>query len=189
MSKFYAVVVMIFALAIPTGVYGQTVQKCDGPPEMCAQIIQLQKDLDEQKVARLEAETGADTKAMQARVEEQKKRETRMKWVISAAATLSVILKLILSGLASWKSYFKTDMGKAWLKIVTIFMGIVAFISGNIGFGLPWWEAMILAGGGPAAMAVHSLQQLIPVIRGKAKYADPDTGSGTPSINPAVKTD
>lgn len=153
-------------------------QQCDGPEELCAQLDDLRKAISKRDEAVRAARGEVDEKVQEAETKSDAKREERMKQVIGTAAVLAVALRMLLSMLASWKEYFKTDQGKAWMKLTTIVVGLLAFVAGNIGFGLPWWQALILAGGGPASMAIHSVIRLIPALRGKAKYKDPD---GPPS--------
>lgn len=150
-----------FILAVPAS-YAQ--QKCEGPADLCAQIIELKAKIEAQKELANKAvnEKNAEIKALD------KKRENDAAKMVAFAATLAVLLKALLSALKGWKSYFKTDKGKAWLKIITVVVGFVAFILTNIGFGIPWWQALIVAGGGPGSILVHELSKLIPVIRGKA---------------------
>jgi len=153
--------------------------QCEGPEELCSQLKDLRKAITKRD-AEIEATRGAvDEKIREAEAKESLEKEERMKKVIGTAAVLAVALRMLLSLLSSWKDYFKTDQGKAWLKLTTIVVGLGAFVAGNIGFGLPWWQALILAGGGPASMAVHSIIRLIPALRGKEKYKDPESPPST----------
>lgn len=149
-------------------------QQCDGPEELCDQLQELRDAITKRDAAIDAARGEVDEKVREAEAKEDAEKEERMKKVIGTAAVLAVALRMLLSMLASWKDYFKTDQGKAWLKLVTIVVGLLAFVAGNMGFGLPWWQALILAGGGPASMAVHSVIRLIPALKGKAKYKDPE---------------
>jgi hypothetical protein len=140
--------------------------QCEGPPDLCAQIAELQKSLDTHKA---DSEKTASDKAASNR----KSLSDRMGKLVGAAASISIVLKMLLSMLKSWKDVFTDDKGKAWLKAITIVIGLALFFITNLGFGMAWWEALILAGGGPGAIAVHELGKLIPVMLGKAK-AEPE---------------
>lgn len=166
--------VIIMALAIlPSSSSAQvSEQKCLGDPQMCAQILELQKDLQVQKdlAAKAHSDKGDAIKN-----HEQQTSDKAAK-AIAFAATLAVILKIIISLLTSWKGYFKSDKAKAWLKFSLVLCGFGVFLSTNLGFGIPWWQSLILAGGGPGSILVHELVKLWPVFRGEKKYieVDPD---------------
>ena len=157
-SSVLLVPVVAFAQAAPA--------KCEGPPELCAQILELRGKLDAQK-ALTDKDQGEKTAAVKAAEQSQ---TDKLAKAMAAAASIAVVLKLLLSGLKSWKSYFTTDKGKAWLKITTLGIGFLAFLLTNFGMGLSWWQALIVAGGGPGAILVHELSRLIPVVEGKKKY-------------------
>ncbi len=163
---------LLFAVPVPAGAGG-----CEGPAELCAQVQDLN-----QRIAELKRDKATGEASAGAAKEE--KLEERVQKVIAAAGIISVALKMLLSGLASWKPYFKTDKGKAWLKVITVVVGLTAFIASNVGMGIPFWQSLILAGGGPASMAVHSIWQMIPVILGKSKLPA-SVPPGPPSGNPA----
>lgn len=153
-------------------------QRCEGPAELCQKVVQLQAALDAQK--RLSA--GRDVKEQgdiaKVRASDDQARAARMAKVIAAAATLAVALRMFLLTLQSWRSFFTTDKGKAWLKAITVCVGFVAFFLTNVGFGIPWWQALILAAGGPGAIVVHEMMKLVPVLRGKKAYADAEPADG-----------
>lgn len=171
---------LITLIAFPSPAMAQdgedAAMECDGPPELCDQVRELQEALAHreqlQEAEKMAAEQDLGDEARKVRAAEKKKEEERMAKVIATAAILAVILRMLLNVLPSWKHYFESDKGKAWLKVITLVVGFVAFIAGNIGFGLPWWQALIVAGGGPGAMTVHSLIKLWPVLTGKAKYTE-----------------
>lgn len=165
------------------------VMECDGPPELCDQVRELQEALAHkeqlQEAERVSAEQDLSEEARRVRADEKKKEEERMAKVIATAAIIAVILRMFLNVLPAWKQYFESDKGKAWLKVLTLIVGLVAFIAGNIGFGLPWWQALIIAGGGPGAMTIHSLVKLWPVLTGKEKYSEeesPESKASGPDI-------
>jgi hypothetical protein len=143
-------------------------QKCEGPTELCAQIIDLKAKIEAQK-ALSEKEASEKTEADKAK---EKKRAEDMEKMVALAATIAVVLKTLLSALKGWSSYFTTDKGKAWLKVTTLVVGFAAFFATNIGLGIPWWGALIAAGGGPGAILVHELMKLFPVMLGKAPLPD-----------------
>ncbi|HEY8094546.1 MAG TPA: hypothetical protein VIE65_00435 [Methylobacter sp.] len=156
-----ALLVFAFLLVIPAYAMADD-KKCDGPPELCAQIQDLN-----QKISVLKNQKNKDVAV--AVQQNQQQTANQISKLIAIAGTISVVLKLLLSALSSWKDYFQTDKGKAWLKVITVGVGLIAFIASNVGMGIPFWQAIILAAGGPAAMAVHSIWQMIPVIAGKQK--------------------
>lgn len=167
--------------AEPTSV--PAVQKCEGPVELCSQIVDLKKKLADQKSL---SDQKALEKSDEVKKKEKESSERTMK-VIAAASMIAVALKILLSLLKSWKGYFTTDKGKAWLRVSTLIIGLLAFILTNIGFGMTWVESLILAGGGPGAILVHELQKLIPVLRGKEKMPPSDEDGGIGTEKPAKK--
>jgi cation transport ATPase len=162
-------------------------QKCEGPKELCAQILELKAKLDAQKAEKEKVSAEKDTANAEkdkanaekdtakaekdsAKLEAEKKDAENVARMIAFAAILAILLKSLVSALQSWKGFFTTDKQKAWLKIITLVVGFAAFLLSNIGFGIPWWQSIILAGGGPGAIMVHELMKLIPVLLGKKKY-------------------
>jgi len=181
---FAALAVLSSVLWTPAAAFAQAppAAKCEGPPELCAQILELRGKLDAQK-ALTEKDQGEKTAAVKAAEQSQ---TDKLAKAMAAAASIAVMLKLLLSGLKSWKSYFKTDKGKAWLKITTLGTGFVAFLLTNFGMGLSWWQALIVAGGGPGAILVHELSRLIPVVEGKAPMPkSPSDAPPAPDEKPA----
>jgi hypothetical protein len=166
---FAAIAALMFVVYLPAIAVAQeapAAQKCDGPSELCAQVLDLRAKLDAQK-ALAEKSQGEKSAAVKA-VEEDQAAKTEK--AIAAAAAIAVMLKLLISMLKSWKGYFASDKGKAWLKVITLGIGFAAFVATNRGLGLAWWQSLIVAGGGPGAILVHELQNLIPVLLGKKKY-------------------
>ena len=145
-------------------------KKCDGPAQLCQQIadlqaqVQVQKDMKDQAALKEHADLAAAKAANDAAEEE------RMKKVIAAAALMAVVLKLLVSSLKSWKGFFKTDKQKAGLKIALVGLSVAIFLVTNMSYGIPWWQALILAGGGPASIAVHEILKLFEVLSGKKTY-------------------
>ncbi len=163
-------------------------QKCEGDPQMCAHIADLQKTLKAQK----EIIEKSQTDKTVAVKEEEKKKDAEAGdeagKMIAFAATFAVALKLLVSTLSAWKGFFRSDKAKAWLKVSLVVGGFLVFVATNLGFGIPWWQALILAGGGPGSILVHELGKLIPVFRGQKKYeeVDPDGDPTADSPPPAV---
>ena len=159
MSRFPIIMTVVLAtfLAFPASAQ----QKCEGPAELCAQIAQLQADLNihkgqEQKIATLQAD--------------KQTQDDRTVKFVGIMGTLAVVLKIFLSLLTTWKdTLFNGDKGKATIRIAILVVTLAVFLTTNMGFGIPWWQAMILAAGGPLSMVIHEMMKLIPVIRGKAK--------------------
>lgn len=164
MRAFLFVVALVLTSVFTIPVSAQ--QKCEGPPELCAQVDELNKRLVEQKAV---SDKYAGEKTAEVKKAEEKSKSRTQKLIVFAAS-LAILLKFLMSALRTWKPYFKTDKGKGWLKIITIGVSFVAFILTNIGFGIPWWQALILAGGGIGSMAFHDMTKLIPVIKGQKKY-------------------
>lgn len=187
-KTFLITLTLAFAFVPLAAMAAPEVKGCDGPSALCEQI----RTLNQRVVELNDAKAKGDQVVSATRIEEQKKNDNRMAKVIAIAGALAVVLKMILSALASWKDYFKTDKGKAWLKAFTIVVGLLAFVAGNVGMGIPFWQALVLAGGGPGAMAVHSLMQIIPAMKGEAKMppsmpppADKTSASEAPTPVPA----
>lgn len=165
-------------------------QKCEGPAQMCAEILKLQEPLAEQKRLTQKAEASDDTDVQRARIEEhkldEKKTEERMAGMIALAASVAIGLKLLISMLTAWKGYFRSDRSKAFLKLCLVGVGFLAFVATNLGFGIPWWQALVLAGGGPGSILIHELGKMVPVLRGQRKYdeVDPDGDPTNPDLPP-----
>lgn len=158
MKRFFLCVALIFSLFIPVSAHGQTTQ-CEGPAELCEQIKSLQVQLHESKKETLS---------------EKKEDADKTEKLIAYAALMAVILKISVSVLKSYSEFFKTDKGKARIRLISILVGFSAFLLSNIGFGMPVWQAIILAGGGPGALAIHEIMKLIPVLRGE-KPIEPES--------------
>lgn len=147
-------------------------QKCEGPADLCEQIEQLRSAVKKHE----DAEKFASKKVEEVHMADEAlaaHKAVRMQRVMEGAGFIAIILKMFLSGLKAWQSFFKTEAGKAWIRIIVIFVGLAAFITTNIGLGFSVLESMILAGGGPAAIAIHELMDLIPIITGKKKLSNP----------------
>lgn len=162
MKRFFLFLALVFVLFIPSPVQGQTTQ-CEGPPELCEQIKSLQTQLHDSKKETLS---------------EKKEDADKTEKLIAYAALMAVVLKISMSFLKSYSEFFKTDKGKARIRLASILVGLSAFLLSNVGFGMPIWQAVILAGGGPGAIAIHEIMKLIPVLRGeKPIEPEPDTES------------
>ena len=164
---FVALCLTVMSLAAPAA-FAQQDPKCSGDPQMCAQILELRKDLDAQKQLTVKADAEKGT-AVKAESQDQQDKTAKM---MALAATIAVALKLLISAAKGWTGFFKTDKGVAAIKAGTLILGFGAFVLTNIGFGIAWWQALIVAGGPPGAILVHELMDLVPVIQGKKKLAD-----------------
>lgn len=176
-------VLLVFVLvSVPVLAEAQE-QKCSGDPQSCAQILELQRDLKIQKdlAEKAKVEKGEVVK------QEDKKTEDKAARLIAIAATMSVVLKILVSLLTQWKGLFKTDKQKAWLKVSLVVGGFLIFLLTNLGFGIPWWQALILAGGGPGSILVHELTKLVPVLKGQKKYSDVDPDGDPTNSDPPSK--
>lgn len=186
MKKIVVLVLTIamFLLAFPTIAQQPPPPKCEGPADMCAQIQELKTALEKQKAVSDAQDQVKDTKVAAEVAAADQAKEAKIAKLIAAAGVMAIMLKILLSMLKSWKDYFTSDKGKAWLKIISLLVGCIAFIISNIGFGIPWWQALMLASGGPGAILVHELIKLFPVIEGKAKYTESiPPAPGVPTID------
>lgn len=160
------------------------VQRCEGPADLCQKVSELQSAIEAQKKAAAVEKAKEQGDIAKAKAEEKAKddqeKAERMAKLVAGAAVMAVALRTLLLSLQSWKSFFTTDKGKAWLKVITLCVGFVAFILTNIGFGIPWWQALVIAGGGPGAILVHELMKLIPVLKGTKKYAEVEPQDSDP---------
>lgn len=190
--------VTLLILSVPAWAHPSIAQesKCSGPVDLCNQIFELRAKLEAQeklvstknqeiqtketeKTQAVETKETEKVQAIQTEVKTTANNATRL---IAFAALFAVILKLAISVVKSWKSYFTSDKGRAWLKISTLAMGLAALLLTNIGFGLPFWQSLIVAGGGPGAMVIHDIVGLIPVLLGKKPM--PPSASDVPPSNP-----
>ncbi len=176
----FARVLLVLALILATfsaPARAQDVQPgCEGPVELCQQVLDLQAKLEAAKDAKAKVEAKVEDKVeTKVAVEVQKddeKKEQRMAKVIAFAAAMAVALKILISVLDQWKGYFTSIRGRALLKILLLVLGFAAFITSNIGMGIPWWQALILAGGGPGALLVHDIMEVIPALTGKKQQKE-----------------
>lgn len=171
MLKFYAICVFILTILL-ISLHTSAQQKCEGPPELCAQILQLKSELEGQKKITRELKD-ADDKQVVALQEKQKDQEQKTIKFVSVMGLSAIILKIILSLLTTWKDIlFKSDKGKAAIRLAILVVTVLIFLATNLGFGIPWWQALILAAGGPLSMFIHEMTKLIPVLRGKEKLQE-----------------
>jgi hypothetical protein len=161
-------IMVMFAVVVVTPTVAQ--QKCDGPQDLCAQILELQKDIATQKA--VSVKSSAESVAVEAA------KSQRMAHLIAMAASLAVVLKLLISMLKSWTTWLENDKQKAMMKAALLLLGFGSFVAGNIGMGLPWWQALVVAGGPPGAILVHELSDLFLVFKGKKKL--------TPDLDPTI---
>jgi hypothetical protein len=125
----------------------QASAQCEGPKDMCDKIAQLQGQL----AAKDQATVPTD----------------RIAWLIASAGTISVLLKMLISGLTNWSKFFRfSDRSGAVIRLLTIAAGLLSGLFANLAFHIPWWQAIIVMAGGPGAIAFHELLQIIPALRG-----------------------
>lgn len=145
--------------------------KCEGPSDVCGQMAQLQAALENQKKVSKDIEARSADEVSKAaaaqKAADEKEKEDRMAKFIAAAAVIAIALRSLITTMQSWKGYFKTDKSKAWMKVGTLGIGFLAFVFTNIGFGIPWWQALIIAGGAPGAILVNEIMKLVPVLKGQ----------------------
>ena len=158
----YLLFIILCVLMLQSIAHAAPVTGCDGPPELCSQITILQNQL-------------ASSRSVQAS-EVTRAQELRL---ISIAGVISVVLKGLLSMLQNWSIFFRTEQAKARIRAITIVVGLGAGLAANLGFGLPWWQAIVVAGGGPGAIAVHELLQLVPALRGESSCPKCDAVAAT----------
>lgn len=167
---------VVMALSPATASAQDAVPGCDGPPDLCRQVLDLQAKLSAAKAAKAAVEAKVEDKVevkVEAEVKkDDDKKEQRMAKVIAVAAAMAVGLKILISVLDQWKDYFTSIKGRAIIKLVTLGIGFVAFIASNIGMGIPWWQSLILAGGGPGALLVHDIMEVIPALTGKKQQKE-----------------
>ena len=177
MRIFFLIATLVLATLFAMPAAAQ--QKCEGPSELCAQVLQLQSELEAHKKLTLEAKTTSDK--LVTLQTQQKGQDQRTLKFVGMMGTLAVVLKILLSLMTNWKdSLFQSDKGKAAIRIGVLVLTLGIFLATNMGFGIPWWQAMILAAGGPLSMIIHEMMKLIPVLRGKAKLP-PDSAQPAPA--------
>lgn len=145
---------------------------CAGPPELCQQVQDLTAKLQAEKAAKAAVIKDEGKQVAVAVVKDDQAKSDRTAKLIAMAGTLAVVLKVLLSVLDQWKGFFTTIKGRAVLKLITVGIGFVAFMLTNIGFGLPLWQSLILAGGGPGALLVHDIVEIIPALNGKKQQKE-----------------
>jgi len=163
-------VLLLSLFLLPSTALAQT--KCDGPPELCQQVQDLTAKLAAEKAAREAVARDEGKKVAVAVARDDQSKSDRTARLIAIAGTIAVVLKILLSVLDQWKGYFTSIRGKAILKLITVAVGFLAFVATNIGFGLPWWQALILAGGGPGALLVHDIMEIVPALNGKKQQKE-----------------
>jgi len=111
---------------------------CEGPPELCAQLQQLQQG------------------------------EASTQKLIAIALALTIGLKTLISVLKAISPAVASDKAKAWIRIAVILFTLIVGVTSSIGLGVPWWQALILAASGPLSISLNELMKLLPVVKGKA---------------------
>lgn len=113
--------------------------------------------------------------------------------ILGYAASVAVGTKLLLSMCKMLMPYFATDRGKAMIRILACAAGAAAGLAASLLGGLPLPQALIIAGGGPGAIAFHEIVTLIPVLEGKKKLpppqpGDPDSVAVSTTVTSVVST-
>lgn len=170
----------VFLIALPAASLPEY-EGCEGPIELCDEVMELREQI--QKLEELDEAKEAESvqKLEDAKAVEKREAEGKAARSIAIAAVIAIVLRQILQSLKGWNGFFTTDKAKGWIKVITITIGLAAFVAANIGMGIPWWQAAILAGGGPGAMAVDGIIKMVPVLLGKKKYEEvvpPSDGDG-----------
>lgn len=191
MKRFQIVIFAMVALVVALISERAVAQdKCEGPSELCAQMLQLKSELDASKKAAIEAKAAkaVDEKQVAALREQQKDQESKAVKFVGAMGSLAIVLKILLSLLTAWKdSLFSSDRGKAAIRIAILGVTLGIFLTTNMGFGIPWWQSLILAAGGPLSMVLHEMMKLIPVLRGKKKLPEDQTEKPPADDEPSVE--
>lgn len=181
--------VVLAFLALPSLAAAQE-EKCKGPAQICQELLKLREqvkakdkqvvlkdhDLRETKEAVAEtaeyaektSEYARDKEVEAAKAQEEKKEEkdTTVRNLIYAGI-IATGLRVLYSVMKAWKGFFVTEKSKAWFKVAALSVGVLAFLLTNVGLGMSWVNSLILAGGGPGAVAVHEFTKLIPILRGQ----------------------
>lgn len=81
---------------------------------------------------------------------------------MAIAAVIATLLKLLLSFLKLFAVHTKIFKSKNTPRLIALGVGTAAFLAANIGAGVTWWEALIIAGGGPGAVLLHEFLKMVP---------------------------
>lgn len=176
--RFVLVVVAAVMFLVIRPVMADEARSCDGPADLCAQIEELQQSLAQEQEKK-------EQKAEQ--LEESEKKvvdDAGAAGILGSAMAIAIGLKLFISALKSWGGLFKSDQGKAVIRVITLVAGLAVGLFTNLALKMPWWQAVIVAGGGPAAIALHEIIALIPALRGKGKLP-PEEAPEEPTETPA----
>ena len=79
-------------------------------------------------------------------------------------AALAAIFKFLLSALKLSTPFWKSDKGKAILRLSTLALSCVVFVVAKLAVGESYMSALTLAMSGPLAVAFHEYTYLIPTI-------------------------
>jgi hypothetical protein len=94
-------------------------------------------------------------------IKEAKGDKTAMFMAISAliAIALKVLLSLLkLTGAAIFKN-------STFLKIVPLVLGVLIYLFADFAAGVVWYEALIVAAGGPGAILFNEVWELLPILQ------------------------
>lgn len=147
-------------------------QECEGSPDFCREFSLVQEKLkrteSDLQVFKHEAEVlNESLVANTSHVAEEIGGQTAK--VAAMAAAIAVFLRSLLNFLQSAEKIPSSPKAKAWMKVSTLFVGFLIFIASSLGMGMPWWQAIILAGGGPGSILVNELAKVLPIILNQSK--------------------
>lgn len=157
-------------------------QDCDGSPEFCHEFIQMNDKLRHTEVALSEVTHQKDLIVDEAQAQINMAVEevgTKTAKMAAIAAAIAVFLRSVLSFLKSIEKIPDTPKGKAWMKLSTLLVGFLIFVASNLGVGMPWWQALILAGGGPGSILVNELAKAWPILFGRPTQVQTDSSEET----------
>lgn len=80
---------------------------------------------------------------------------------MAVCVLIGIILKILLSLLKlTGAAIFKN---KTFLKVAPLVIGLLIFLVSHFAAGTTWYDALILAAGGPGAILFHEVWKLLPV--------------------------
>ena len=84
--------------------------------------------------------------------------------LIAIAGLLATAFRFLLALLKTFSGVFKN---KITPKVAALVLGLLVYVASVLVAGVPWYEAVILAGSGPGAILVNELLKMIPQLRKK----------------------
>lgn len=88
---------------------------------------------------------------------------------------VTLVLKLLLSLLKVATPFLKGPKAGLIIRLSTVGVGVLVFLFSNLTLGMPWWDALIAAIGGPGALFFHEISKVFPWFQTKEdpKPAEP----------------